>query len=566
VRAVLFRILFLVVAVSETQSVPVYGRYETCVASQPSDYQNPFNYTEVTTQGVFSGPDGHTTVDGFYYQAYERSNVGGSEKLIPDGSPQWCVRYSPRSPGSFDVTFIITNSSGTFTLKTDSFEASDDKLAGFIKLGSNQVHFQYANKSTYYPVGENVCWVGEGQGTYGYDDYFGKLAANGGNYARLWLTDRAWDDLTVEVKLGNMSLDDTWRLDYVVQLAEKLDIHLLMCTESYNNFCTVSDVICTWDLSYYNVANGGFLTKPSEFFVDERAKADYKNRLRYIVARYGYSTSVFAWEFFNEVDICDGYNTTVQLQWIEEMSSYLRSLDVYNHPISTSYSNSDGDQAVQASTALNFTMTHNYGSSDIATMATQYTSKKQIMYKKPTYMAEFGIGDENNDKAGVSLHNGLWAPLFALGAGTSMSWWWDSWVDPNNLYPIFKPFSVFVSRLPLADYTWNVSDPTVSPAPPYNIRAWGMAGVGQGGQQLIVTWVQDDCFTWANQHSGVKCTSHSGLTLTTSCSGPSSGNYTGHWFNTHTGEDIGTTSVMCTGHLQDQIPTFSQDIAVYYTS
>ena len=93
-----------------------------------------------------------------------------------------------------------------------------------------------------------------------------------------------------------------------------------------------------------------------------------------------------------QVDICDGYNTTVQLQWIEgffefhhviiiiifttEMSSYLRSLDVYNHPISTSYSNSDGDQAVQASTALNFTMTHNYGSSDIATMATQYVRIK----------------------------------------------------------------------------------------------------------------------------------------------------------------------------------------------
>ena len=30
---------------------------------------------------------------------------------------------------------------------------------------------------------------------------------------------------------------------------------------------------------------------------------DYKNRLRYLVARYGYSTSVFAWEFFNEVQM-----------------------------------------------------------------------------------------------------------------------------------------------------------------------------------------------------------------------------------------------------------------------
>ena len=135
------------------------------------------------------------------------------------------------------------------------------------------------------------------KGTYGYDDYFGKLAANGGNYARLWLTDSAWDDLAVEVEVGNMSLSNTWlvvllflfyhvlhshfrRLDYVVQLAEKLNIHLLMCTESFNYFCTVSSgaiqivviviVICLfylvapcdWYLSYYNVANGGFLSKP----------------------------------------------------------------------------------------------------------------------------------------------------------------------------------------------------------------------------------------------------------------------------------------------------------------
>ena len=103
------------------------------------------------------------------------------------------------------------------------------------------------------------------------------------------------------------------------------------------------------------------------------------------------------------------------------------------------------------------------------------------------------------------------------------SWWWDSWVDPNNLYHIFKSFSVFVLRLQLADYTWNVTDPQVSSAPPYNIRAWGMAGVGQGGEQLVVSWIQDNCFTWANHNSGVKCASHSGLTLTISCSKPSSG-------------------------------------------
>ena len=56
------------------------------------------------------------------------------------------------------------------------------------------------------------------------------------------------------------------------------------------------------------------------------------------------------------------------------MSSYLRSVDVYGHLISNSYANSDGDQTVQALPALDFTMTHNYGSSDIAGDTAQYVS------------------------------------------------------------------------------------------------------------------------------------------------------------------------------------------------
>ena len=54
------------------------------------------------------------------------------------------------------------------------------------------------------------------------------------------------------------------------------------------------------------------------------------------------------------------------------MASYVHSVDVYNHLISTSYANSDGDVNVQGSSALNFTMTHNYGSSDIAGFTAQY--------------------------------------------------------------------------------------------------------------------------------------------------------------------------------------------------
>lgn len=64
------------------------------------------------------------------------------------------------------------------------------------------------------------------------------------------------------------------------------------------------------------------------------------------------------------------------------MSTYLRSIDVYDHLISTSYANSDGDKAVQASAALDFTMTHNYGSNDIAGMTAQYVRLLQYNSSK----------------------------------------------------------------------------------------------------------------------------------------------------------------------------------------
>lgn len=103
------------------------------------------------------------------------------------------------------------------------------------------------------------------------------------------------------------------------------------------------------------------------------------------------------------------------------MAAYIRSLDVNQHLISTSYSNPNGDPVVQGLDALSFTMTHNYGSFDIAAGTAQYVKyvcmcgsiftllyhflllpslflwtshlqpyKKLQLYKKPSYVAEFG--------------------------------------------------------------------------------------------------------------------------------------------------------------------------------
>lgn len=46
---------------------------------------------------------------------------------------------------------------------------------------------------------------------------------------------------------------------------------------------------CFWDKCVYNAANGGPLSTASNFFTSAIAKAYFKLRLRYLIARSGYN-------------------------------------------------------------------------------------------------------------------------------------------------------------------------------------------------------------------------------------------------------------------------------------
>src|SRR5690606_10865715 len=77
-------------------------------------------------------------------------------------------------------------------------------------------------------------------------------------------------------------------------------------------------------------------------------------------------------------------------------------------------------------------------------------------FGKPTFSAEFGTdwrGASEADPAGVNLHNALWASPFSGATGTAMTWWWDNYVEPHDLYHHFGSFSRF-----LGDARWLTAD------------------------------------------------------------------------------------------------------------
>jgi len=439
------------------QSAPGVARWERVelTVELPESYANPFDPAEISVTGEFRSPSGRATrVPGFYYQGYERSrDAGGNEALAPVGKGVFKVRFAGDEVGVHHYRISARDAHGAREVGRGTFLVTAAGSGGYVRRSAGApLYFQLDSGAPYFPIGENMCWPG-GAGTYDYDAWMSKLAENGGNYIRLWLINE-WNKLGLEHLplspgdgngLGRYDQEAAWRIDYVMEMAERLGMRVLICIDSFNSLDAGGDG--QWRRYPYNAANGGSCETTRDFFTNAEAKRLFRQRLRYLVARWGYSTSVLAWEFWNEVDIVTGYDSATAAAWHEEMARALREMDPWGHLITTSYANTPGDPAVDGLAEMDFVQSHNYGSRDAAEVIGAVSLAKTKTYGKPHYFGEFGtdaVGRGNTrDPEGIHLHNGLWAAMMSNSAGTAMLWWWDNYVDPCNLYGRFAPVAAF---------------------------------------------------------------------------------------------------------------------------
>src|SRR5690606_935446 len=182
-----------------------------------------------------------------------------------------------------------------------------------------------------------------------YDYLLPRLAANGANFFRAWMAPNNFplEWKTVRNTKRYSDTDEYFnpggvqRLDEVVELADSLGLYIMLAFDSHNTLIEDNQ----WEIHNYNKVNGGPASTPEEFFTLPESRAKYKNRLRYIVARWGYSTAIGAWEFFNEIDnaaFTKGDSIIIShdaiADWHREMAAYLKEIDPYDHIVTTSVS------------------------------------------------------------------------------------------------------------------------------------------------------------------------------------------------------------------------------------
>jgi hypothetical protein len=361
-------------------------------------------------------------------------------------------------------------------------------------------------------VGVNVCWSTTNHTTYDYDDWFGSLASNHANYARIWLG--PFDTFSVQTKasgLYHFDLANLWRLDYLLSLATDLDMVLQFCLDSFNSVRS-SPPNNMWKNSPYNTANGGMCSSPDEFFSSDAAIAAWRNLARYLVSRFAHSSALLSWELFNEVDLADNFrnpfsnvSTTVTL-WHKQNADYLKSLDVYSHMITTSFSSPAGFGDIDKLPQMSYVQTHSYGAKDFAAQELLTNAVKHDTYHKPTYFGEGGLTQAQfaDDPTGIDLHNGLWGGIVSGGAGTAMLWWWDLYIAPQDLWWRFAGIGYFSSHIlnPIAaQVQWKTLPVGVSNADSA-VRASAIAGFSGSNPQpiVIIAWIQNTNHTWYGQY------------------------------------------------------------------
>ncbi|MGQ9519482.1 MAG: DUF5060 domain-containing protein [Candidatus Fervidibacter sp.] len=461
------------------------GRYETLEVKVKLDatYDNPFDPDQINVKTEFLSPSGkRIAVHGFFTQDFERVKGGAQEILRKVGEPYFAVRFTPAETGIYRYRIVVTGhdadgkvglvSSGWFTLQV----TPNPKAKGFVRKGKFW-HLQFDNGSPFVPVGLNVCWSGNNLSVY--EKWFKAMNENGTNFARIWLVrwnmGLEWtpgDGNGAYLGIGKYALDNAWRIDELVRIAERNGIYLMLCL-GYHGELSDQPLYFgeqAWDKSPYNRKNGGPCDKPSEFWTNLETKRLYKQRLRYIVARYAHSPNVLAFEFWNEVH--------APTDWVREMAQFIRSIDPYSHLLTTTY----GDDAVWQLPEMDFAQTHWYGDGsqrDCVTTVVNIHRDQIDRYRKPFLLGEFGIdwrtSDLTYDPKGNALHwhNGVWASLMSGGAGTACIWYWDNYIDRLNLWCHFRPLADFVQMLGKAwSQNWQplkYSEPMldVQPEPPF---------------------------------------------------------------------------------------------------
>ncbi|RYY37879.1 MAG: DUF5060 domain-containing protein [Sphingobacteriaceae bacterium] len=523
-------LLYLLPATAQITSVklltpkPVQYQKTEFDITLTAQWKNPYLQQDVTLDMQITTPVGKKLTLPCYYQQGE------------SGKPSiWKARFAPQEKGKYAYQFVFSKTGKvSSTSKKGQFTAAAAKGDGFLHV-KDKWALQFDNGKPFRGVAENICWESRDEDDskyfktlheskkYNYEYMLRSFASNGGNFFRTWICrwnlpidwQKGFNNSRYQPSKEYFNPSVVQKLDRLINLSDSLGLYIMLCMGP----------------GAYNVHDGGFSPDAADFFVNSKSKQRYKDRLRYIVARWGYSTSIGAWEFFNEVDNVQFGNKEKPIsgdsivQWHDEMSTYLKQLDPYGHIVTTSISHRD-IKGLNSLKNIDINQKHIYKNTAIIP---ETVVKYEKEFDKPYVIGEFGYEydwsknfDDFAEGMDSDFKRGLWFGLFSPTPILPMSWWWE-YFDNRGTDAYYKRVR------PISDMMLEAGKGNFESIELKNIAKDITAyGVKCGGKMFVYLW---------NPASSAQQTEVSFAVA-------KSGNYTVKTYNCETGETSSVSKII----------------------
>jgi hypothetical protein len=453
----------------KSTSIPIYQPQQIEI-DLSATFDNPFDPRDIDVRLDVNPEKGPSfTLPCYFTIECARSLVDGVEVTQKIGKPVWKANLALLSEGRTKLSVVAKDRTSTAFSEDFFIDGKSPSSDGYVTVSQqDKKYFATTNGKSFYPIGTNLCWGGD-KGTYHYDEWIPKLADNGVNTIRLWLSP-FWTTFALDQPgkakdgkgMGVFSLENLSKLDRVVDLARSRGMRVKFCIESYN-VLREKDAYNKWEETPHNALNGGPLFSPSNFFNNSEMDQLFLQKLRYLVARYSADPTIFAWEFWNEVDLTTGFDSNLVKDWHQRMAKELRKLDPYAHMITTSFSDPSGAKEIDLLNEMDYLQTHTYSNPEVLSAAAVQQSRKGN-WGKPHYVGEIGADFAGprtvEDPKGYQIHDPLWMSIAMGASGTSQPWWWDNLIAPKELWSLWKPASEFVQGIEWDKESFRQTQPT----------------------------------------------------------------------------------------------------------
>lgn len=497
----------------------IQSQIDLFLSSGYTSGMNPYDPEQISLEVSFSNGTQTYYTYGFYYLEFLRDPntitapytfdplIAAQWNEQPTDYP-WRIRWAPPLTGLWNCTISVRlNNALTYAYEVPNiqFNCVGSANQGWLEKGQSNWHLRYSGThQSFFALGQNIAWNGSwpdpnlvyhpnnmltsfyGQYAYlspnsylmytaaGYMDvlkWTDDLAENGGNMVRFVSRPASYNIEWENLNNYHQGMPRAWELDRMFDLCESRNMKIFFCMEFHPEFGNWSDE-AEWDFNPYNVEILG-LDHPDHFLTNAEAKKKYKAKLRYFLARWGYSTSLGVFELLSEMDgwryqgggdFVDNDNAQLlQASWHGEMLQYVKLMACYRPMLTSScYGALSAHQLTYPifdEQFLDITTFHAYEYERNANIMRYDEFNKQGTQRgtltrwpsKPTVFDEIGISDNEADPddvescSDVTYHNALWASSMMGGIGTGFYWW--QWSNDAYRAANFPALSGFFSTI-----------------------------------------------------------------------------------------------------------------------